>query len=117
MDRWSDNTMPALGGARPPITPQVFRFFSRRVCRCISGIDTKIDDLKIGADAYPQILQRLDQTVINQRAKHRATIVPRHKNNRLLCGRIAQTKLLTIFVAENQILRELQARMLLQGYT
>src|SRR4051794_28180451 len=109
--------MPAFGGARPAVAPQVFGFFSRRVCRCIFGIDTKIDNLKIASDVHPQILQRLNQTVVDQRAKHRATIIAGHENSRLFCGRIAQTKLLTSFVAKNQTVRELQSRMLFQGYT
>src|SRR5438874_10207480 len=112
-----DNAMPALGGASPTVAPQVFRFFSSRVSRCISRIDAKIDDLKIVCDAHSQFLERLDQTVVDQRAEHRATIVRGHKNSRLFCGRVAETELLTIFVAENQIVRELQARVLFQGYT
>ena len=112
-----DNAMPAFGCTSPAVAPQVFGFFSSRVSRCISRIDAKIDDLKIGPDGQSQFLQRLDQTVIDQRAEHRATIVPGHKNSRLFYGRVAETELLTIFVAENQIMRELQSRMLFQGYT
>src|SRR5436190_22937086 len=112
-----DNAMPAFGCTSPAVAPQVFGFFSSRVSRCISRIDAKIDDLKIVCDAHSQFLERLDQTVVYQRAEHRATIVPGHKNSRLFCARVAETELLTIFIPESQIMRELQSRVLFQCYT
>src|ERR1051325_1726906 len=109
--------MPAFGSPGPSVAPQIFRFFSSCVYRCISRIDTKIDDLKITSDAPSQFLQRLDQTVVDHRTEHRAAIVPGHKNSRSFYSRIPETELLIIFVAENQIARELQARMLFHPQT
>src|SRR5204862_7537373 len=58
-----DNAMPAFGCTSPAVAPQVFGFFSSRVCRCIARVDAKIYDLKIASDAHSQVFECLDQTV------------------------------------------------------
>ncbi len=87
----------------PAIAPHILRLLSSRVCRRIFRIDTKINNLKIASNTRSQILQCLDQTVVDQWAKHRASVIAGHKNSRLAFGLIAEAEWPPIFVAKNEI--------------
>src|SRR5437764_62927 len=79
-------------------------------------IDTKIDNLKIVANARAQILERADQAVVNKGAEHRTAIITEDKNGRAFSKIVAQAKRLIRFVSKDKIARNLPPRVLFECY-
>src|SRR5438552_45336 len=99
--------MPAFSRARPPVTFQVTALFGCCQPASFPRINAHAEHRELLADAPLHLLQRFDQTVECNSAKHRALVVPEQEDDRLVAEKVAELDRLAVFIAKAQIERNL----------
>src|SRR5437868_14758980 len=110
----ADETMPAIGRTWPAIAPEVNPFLLGRCRRRFRRIDAYFDNIEIGADTALQICERVDETVVDHRAKHWAPVITENEDHRSLSQQLAEFQAVSGFTSKSEIARNLQAGVLFE---